>query len=142
MSRIKKVKPFDEGITESDCRRYFRQLLSAVWYCHNIVHIFHRDIKPDNLLIDADGNVKLTDFGVSSSFESKQKRQGSKLKDNRGTQDYWAPEAFGDSSGCNGEAADIWACAVTLYYMVYGKLPFEFKGRHELGSFNDLVKQD
>ena len=39
--------------------------MTAVWYCHEVVKIFHRDIKPDNILIDQNDNIKLTDFGVS-----------------------------------------------------------------------------
>jgi serine/threonine protein kinase len=47
---------------------YFRQLISAVWYCHDIVGTIHRDIKPENILIDVNNNIKLTDFGVSDTF--------------------------------------------------------------------------
>ena len=45
--------------------------MSAVWYCHEVVKIAHRDIKPDNILVDDEDNIKLTDFGVSDSFGSK-----------------------------------------------------------------------
>ena len=46
-------------------RKYFGQLVLALEYCHNELGIIHRDIKPDNLLLDENDNIKLSDFGVS-----------------------------------------------------------------------------
>ena len=64
---VEEVKKPSEssGLPEESSRKYFRQLILALEYCHNELKIIHRDIKPDNLLIDADDNVKLSDFGVS-----------------------------------------------------------------------------
>lgn len=50
-------------------RNYFRDLISAVEYCHS-VQILHRDIKPENILIDDDDSLKLADFGVSQLIEN------------------------------------------------------------------------
>ena len=60
-----KKQPEASGLPEESSRKYFSQLILALEYCHNELKIIHRDIKPDNLLIDADDNVKLSDFGVS-----------------------------------------------------------------------------
>ena len=50
---LEKIKQYDKNpLSEQNLRKYFRQLMTAVWYCHEIVNIFHRDIKPDNILID------------------------------------------------------------------------------------------
>ena len=50
-------------------RKYFRQLIQALEYCHNVVKIIHRDIKPEKILIDENDDIKLADFGVSA-FQS------------------------------------------------------------------------
>mmetsp|Transcript_10882 Transcript_10882/g.16517 ORF Transcript_10882/g.16517 Transcript_10882/m.16517 type:complete len:118 (+) Transcript_10882:9435-9788(+) len=97
-------------MTESTLRKYFRQLLTAVWYCHEVVNIFHRDIKPDNILLDKEDNIKLSDFGVSESFGD---RKDYILYSNAGSDAYFAPECTMGSY--DGKAADLWACAVTFY---------------------------
>jgi serine/threonine protein kinase len=66
MTRIEQNKT--KSYTEHQLKVWFRQLICAVWYCHEVVNIFHRDIKPDNLLLDENSNLKLSDFGVSSTF--------------------------------------------------------------------------
>lgn len=77
-------------LLEMDLRKYFRQLLSAVWYCHEVVNILHRDIKPENILIDSDDNIRLADFGISRSFRG---MINDKLGDNAGSPAYFSPEA-------------------------------------------------
>lgn len=53
------------GIEESLVRTYFRQLISAVHYCHHCAQVAHRDIKPENMMLDSQGQMILCDFGVS-----------------------------------------------------------------------------
>jgi serine/threonine protein kinase len=120
---MKKIK--NQNYTEAQVRKYFRQLISAVWYCHEVLNIFHRDIKPDNILIDEDDNIKLTDFGVSEVGKSKKlKHSNDHIYGNAGSHCYFCPEACNDHS-YSGKDADLWACAITLYQMVYaGELPF------------------
>ena len=78
---LEKIKQYDKNpLSEQNLRKYFRQLMTAVWYCHEVVQIFHRDIKPDNILIDNEDNIKLTDFGVSHSFEDKKRKKASQAK--------------------------------------------------------------
>ena len=100
-------------------RRYFSQLILALEYCHSVLKIVHRDIKPDNMLIDQDDNIKLSDFGVSEFVD----HNDDYLKSNAGSDYFYSPEA------CIGKRYrsrlnDIWACGVTLYYMATGKYPF------------------
>ena len=100
-------------------RRYFSQLILALEYCHNELKIIHRDIKPDNLLIDADDNVKLSDFGVSLLLTN----GNDQVRSNAGSAYFYSPEAC-IGNMYRGRLNDIWACGITLFYMATGKYPF------------------
>lgn len=96
--------------------RIFRQIISAVGYCHEF-KVCHRDIKPENILLDSMGNVKLVDFGMASREHS----EG--LATSCGSPHYAPPEiALGQKY--RGAQADIWSCGVVLYVMLCGQLPF------------------
>lgn len=58
-------RAFQKGFIYIIARKYFHQLISALEYCHGL-GIVHRDLKPDNLLLDADYNLKITDFGLAT----------------------------------------------------------------------------
>ena len=60
-----KLEKTKTGMEEEDVRRYFRQLISAVHYCHEVKKLAHRDIKPENMMLDNDNKLILGDFGVS-----------------------------------------------------------------------------
>ena len=59
------LKALKTGIDVDKARDYFRQLLSAVHYCHEVKNTVHRDIKPENMMLDLEGNLSLCDFGTS-----------------------------------------------------------------------------
>ncbi|KAI9217114.1 kinase-like domain-containing protein [Blastocladiella britannica] len=103
---------------ERDARRYFRQIVSAVDYCHRM-HIIHRDLKAENLLLDANMNVKIADFGFSNQFTP-----GQRLNTWCGSPPYAAPELF-QGKEYNGPEVDIWSLGVVLYVLVCGALPFD-----------------
>ena len=50
-----------------ECMHYLKQMLDGILYCHSN-RVIHRDLKPQNLLIDANGNLKIADFGLARSF--------------------------------------------------------------------------
>jgi serine/threonine protein kinase len=77
-------------VPESTCKNYVRQLLSGVRYLHKR-HIVHHDIKPDNILLGADGIVYITDFGVSEVFSPEQSLNESTRR-GVGTPIFSAPE--------------------------------------------------
>ncbi|KAK3121813.1 hypothetical protein QOZ80_8BG0661250 [Eleusine coracana subsp. coracana] len=107
-------------VREDVARRYFRQLVSAVGFCH-ARGVFHRDLKPENLLIDDKGDLKVVDFGLSALAHHA--RGDGLLHTLCGTPGYAAPEVF-RNKGYDGAKADLWSCGVILYVLLAGSLPF------------------
>ncbi|XP_050999264.1 sperm motility kinase X-like [Acomys russatus] len=107
-------------LQEEETHRIFTQMVCAVNYCHEN-SIAHRDIKPDNILLDGKGSVKLCDFGLAIKVTS-----GQRFKGFCGTLEYCAPEIFTDVE-YDAQANDIWSMGVVLYTMVTGRFPFEAK---------------
>ncbi|XP_020583529.1 CBL-interacting protein kinase 32-like isoform X2 [Phalaenopsis equestris] len=106
---------------EAEARRYFHQLINAIDFCHSR-GVYHRDLKLDNLLLDASGNLKLSDFGFSTL--SQKVRDDGLLHTACGTPNYVAPEVLNDR-GYDGAPADLWSCGVILFVLLAGYLPFD-----------------
>ncbi|XP_069328189.1 MAP/microtubule affinity-regulating kinase 4-like [Eulemur rufifrons] len=103
---------------EDEAREKFRQVVSAVEYCHRM-SVAHRDLKPENLLLSAKGEIKLADFGLSAQFTP-----GTPLTTYCGTPYYVAPEIV-RRKPYHGPSADVWSLGVLLYMFVTGTLPFK-----------------
>ncbi len=85
--------------------------------------VVHRDIKPDNCLITEDDVLKIVDFGVSEMFEKESDMNTAK---SAGSPAFMPPELCVAKHGhVSGRAADIWSMGVTLFCLVYGRIPFE-----------------
>ncbi|KAI9097026.1 kinase-like domain-containing protein [Phlyctochytrium arcticum] len=105
-------------LREKVARRYIRQIVSAIDYCHQN-SIVHRDLKIENVLIDKDGSIKLIDFGLSNLFApSKQ------LQTFCGSLYFAAPELL-CAKAYTGPEVDVWSLGVILYVIVCGKVPFD-----------------
>ncbi|XP_011190852.1 SNF-related serine/threonine-protein kinase [Zeugodacus cucurbitae] len=113
------IMKHEGGLSEDFARKYFKQILRAITYCHQL-HVVHRDLKPENVVFfEKIGVVKLTDFGFSNKFSP-----GQKLETFCGSLAYSAPEILlGDSY--DAPAVDIWSLGVILYMLVCGQPPFE-----------------
>ncbi|KVH88797.1 CBL-interacting serine/threonine-protein kinase 7-like [Cynara cardunculus var. scolymus] len=105
---------------EATARRYFQQIVSTLNFCHQN-GVAHRDLKPQNLLLDEQGNLKISDFGLSALPES---QKDGLLHTACGTPAYTAPEIV-RRKGYDGSKADAWSCGIILFIFLAGYLPFD-----------------
>ena len=104
---------------EREAMKFFRQILSAVGYCHSF-NICHRDLKPENILLTKNLTVKIADFGMAALHQTPEHR----LQTSCGSPHYAAPEVIRASS-YRGDKADIWSLGVILFASLAGYLPFD-----------------
>jgi serine/threonine protein kinase len=123
-------------IPEDSAKIIFSQIALALDFLHNDVHVAHRDIKPQNILLDKNNYVHLADFGLSKSFTEAEPLFSTFC----GTPQYIAPEILNKPQ--YSAKADIWSLGVILYLMVYGHLPFEGQSIQEITqkiSYSDPI---
>ncbi|KAI8926582.1 kinase-like domain-containing protein [Entophlyctis helioformis] len=109
-----------DHLTEREARRFFRQIISALDHCH-LASVVHRDLKLENLLLNHERNVLISDFGLGRTFNPDVEEY---MKTFCGTPNYAAVELI---SGIPyvGVKSDIWAMGVVLYIMMTGRPPFQ-----------------
>ena len=105
-------------LSEAEARPLFKQIVYGLAHIH-ARNVLHRDIKPENILLDADGCVKICDFGVSRIIDKAQT-----INDQCGTPAYLAPEIIANQ-GYNGFRVDHWSLGVLLYAILCGSVPFK-----------------
>lgn len=110
---------------EKEARAKFRQILSAVSYCHK-KRVIHRDLKAENLLLDENLDIKIADFGFSNLYDP-----DAKLDTFCGSPPYAAPELF-QGRRYTGPEVDVWSLGVILYVLTTGCLPFDGKTLQEM----------
>jgi serine/threonine protein kinase/WD40 repeat protein len=106
-----------------------RQIADAVAYAHQH-HVLHRDIKPQNVLIDAEGQVKVADFGLAKRLD--QADGHTQTGDLRGTPSYMSPEQAAGRNQEIGFPSDVYAIGAVLYYLLTGQPPFGGEGTSEI----------
>ncbi|KAF2091192.1 Pkinase-domain-containing protein [Saccharata proteae CBS 121410] len=139
-------------LKDQSARRLFAQLVSGVGYLHK-KGIVHRDLKLENLLLDRNKNIIITDFGFANTFNPRDElgdeieyhladrdyvkkmkldqvrddgtRRGDLMQTSCGSPCYAAPELVVSDSLYTGRKVDVWSCGVILYAMLAGYLPFD-----------------
>ncbi|KAI8375880.1 kinase-like domain-containing protein [Blakeslea trispora] len=108
-------------LKEEEGRRLFAQLISSVYYMHK-KNIVHRDLKLENILLDHQRNIIVTDFGFANQFTA---TTGNLMSTSCGSPVYAAPELVMTGRHYVGTSVDIWSCGIILYAMLCGYLPFD-----------------
>ncbi len=110
---------------ESDAKPIVFDVALALKQLH-AANVIHRDVKLDNIMIDKEGRGVLGDLGIS-----KELADGEILYDDCGTPAYLSPEMI-KKSGNYGYAADVWALGITVYALVFGRVPFKSSNSADL----------
>lgn len=112
---LKKIKSIDEAIVVE----WAKQICEALSYLHNLKPnpIIYRDMKPSNIMITKDNNVKIIDFGIAREYKSHADSDTTYI----GTRGYAAPEQYGTAQ--TDARTDIYSLGVTLYHMATGLSP-------------------
>lgn len=125
---LRKATRFPEPTTKF----YASQILSGLAYLHSL-NVMYRDMKPENVLLDENGNACLADFGISKILDPKET-----TKSFVGTPEYVAPEIILQKG--HNKAVDIWCFGILLYEMTFGLPPFYNKNQNVM--LNWVVKLD
>ena len=126
--------------TENLIRSFIRQIIRGLNYLHRI-GVIHKDLKPNNILLDKDNNCKIIDFNFSSILENRWVDNVGKKVD---CNDYFRPSEICDLNDVEGKKeykgmpVDIWALGVTAYILSYNRFPF-FSEKNDLFELYDKI---
>jgi serine/threonine protein kinase len=113
----------ENTFTNSEIMNYLKQMLQSLSYVHR-QGLVHRDIKPSNFILGTDGNLKLTDFGISKSFVGDNEHTQTETSMVLGTPMYMSPEQIRSTKDVT-HLTDIYSLGVVLWELVSGKKPYD-----------------
>jgi serine/threonine-protein kinase len=116
------------------------EVLGALAHAH-AAGVVHRDIKPHNILVEDSGRVRLVDFGVARLHRDDGQRTGFHTETGNlvGTFAYMSPEQADGKSGRIGPATDVYQCAMVLYELLTGRLPYEIEDRGAMALLKAIL---
>ena len=117
----------DKPLKEKYCRKYSKQLADGLKYLTDN-NILHRDLKPQNILLTDDFNIKIADFGFARKVE-----KDMLLNTLCGSPMYMAPEIINKQD--YSIKSDLWSAGVIIYQMIFGRVPFD------VSNFMQLIKK-
>jgi Zn-dependent peptidase ImmA (M78 family) len=117
----------------------FKQICEGVIYAHG-TGVYHRDLKPKNVLLTESGAVKICDFGIARDIQSDLEKI-TKLNDIGGTHPYTAPEQFDSSLKDIDQRADVFSLGKILYYIYSGREPYLISEDHVPYKVYEFVKK-
>jgi serine/threonine protein kinase len=129
---LNKIKT-QKQLREDEARKCFQQLIDGIDCCHR-KNVYYRDLKPNYLLIDVDGNLKIADFGINALCQ--QHGSDGLIHTMCRTPSYIAPEVI-SSKGYNGTSTGLWSCGVILFILLAGYLPFK---RHTMALYKKIFQ--
>ncbi|MEQ2239583.1 hypothetical protein ILYODFUR_005848 [Ilyodon furcidens] len=136
---------YEDQFDESMAQFYLAELVEAIHAVHQLGYV-HRDVKPENILIDRTGHIKLADFGSAAKLTANKTVASATVP--VGTQDFLSPEVLtvinGGSQSTYGTECDWWSLGVIAYEMIYAKSPFSdgtsTKTIHNILNFQRYLK--
>jgi serine/threonine protein kinase len=129
---IAKVQPNNtcDAIAAERAKEVMRELVSGLSYLHKR-GVAHRDIKPDNILLDREGTPYFSDFGVSTIID----KDNPKVNTVEGTPLFMPPELFNSETlNVDPFAADVWSLGVTMFLLLFGEAPFRGTNHFEISE--------
>ena len=120
-----------------------QEILAALAHAHD-AGVIHRDIKPHNVMVTADGRIKLVDFGVARLTNEEGRRTGFRTETGHlvGTFAYMSPEQTDGRSDRIGVTSDVYQVALLLYEMLAGRLPYEADGKSAAGLLKAVLMDE
>ncbi|XP_047203632.1 citron rho-interacting kinase isoform X2 [Girardinichthys multiradiatus] len=136
---------YEDQFDESMAQFYLAELVEAIHAVHQLGYV-HRDVKPENILIDRTGHIKLADFGSAAKLTANKTVATATVP--VGTQDFLSPEVLTvinrGSQSTYGTECDWWSLGVIAYEMIYAKSPFSdgtsTKTIHNILNFQRYLK--